>query len=373
MQEYTNKKFSKMKYFALVLLMFMVSIFTIVVYRIYDNWTSIDENIETNYETVRTSYEVKEEDEEDTNIIEDVTDTIVGISKIRETGDTIFLSDGATSMGLGTGIIISDNGYILTNSHVSGEKYSVCFVTLEDGRTYNANVVWSDTDIDLSIIKISATGLKYATLGNSDEVKLGDKVYAIGNPIGFEFQRTVTSGIISAVDRSIKIDEDDKSSYMEDLIQTDATINPGSSGGPLINTKGEVLGINTVKITSAESIGFAVPINTIKPIINKLSDNQNFETATLGIFAYDKKVLPYLDNSLKLENGIYVADVKSASAASDAGLMKKDVILKVDGKNLEKMSDLRKYVYSKNPGDNVSLHVKRGNVEIDLNVILGKK
>lgn len=356
--------------------MFMVSIFTILLYRIYESWNKENNVVESTplYETSKTSYEVEELNEEnELNIIEEVTNTVVGISKIKDVGDTIFLSDGATSIGLGTGIIISENGYILTNAHVSGEKGETCYVTLEDGRNFNSNVVWSDTDIDLAIVKISAISLKYAELGDSDSIKLGERVYAIGNPIGFEFQRTVTAGVISAIDRSIKIDEDNKSSYMEDLIQTDATINPGSSGGPLINVDGQVLGINTVKITSAESIGFAVPINIIKPIINKILENENFETASLGIFAYDKNVLPYLDKDLKLQNGIYVADVRYGSAASNAGLQKKDIILKIDNLELEKMSDLREYIYSKNPGDNVTLSVKRGSVQMDLNIALGKK
>lgn len=118
-------------------------------------------------------------------------------------------------MGLGTGIIVSENGYILTNEHVSGEKYSNCYVTLATGKSYQGNVVWSSTDLDLAIVKINAKNLQYITLGNSSDVKLGQIVYAIGNPIGFEFQRTVTSGIVSATNRTIILNEDEKSSYME--------------------------------------------------------------------------------------------------------------------------------------------------------------
>lgn len=191
-----------------------------------------------NYTAERTAQTVAEANKEDKTIsqmLEEVSKCVVGISKLKNNGNSIFLKDGTTKLGLGTGIIVSENGYILTNEHVSGAKLSNCYVTLENGKTYSANVVWSDSDLDLSIIKISAKGLQYVTLGDSDQIKVGERVYAIGNPIGFEFQRTVTSGIISAINRTIKIEEEEKSSYMEDLIQTDATINPGNSGGPLIN------------------------------------------------------------------------------------------------------------------------------------------
>lgn len=219
--------------------------------------------------------------EEETNesktiadVLEETSKAVVGISKIQEKGSSIFLQDGSTKLGLGTGIIVSENGYIVTNEHVSGSKYSNCYVTLENGKEYVANVVWADTDLDLSIIKINANNLPYVIFGDSDKIRVGEKVYAIGNPIGFEFRRTVTGGIISATDRTIKIEEDDKVSYMEDLIQTDATINPGNSGGPLIKPNGEVIGINSVKIESAEAIGFAIPINIIKPIISSYTKNR---------------------------------------------------------------------------------------------------
>lgn len=185
--------------------------------------------------TAQTVAEVKKEDKTISQMIEEVSSCVVGISKLKNNGNSIFLKDGTTKLGLGTGMIVSENGYILTNEHVSGASLSQCYVTLENGKTYTANVVWSDSDLDLSIIKINIKGLQYVTLGDSDQIKVGQRVYAIGNPIGFEFQRTVTSGIISAINRTIKIEENEKSSYMEDLIQTDATINPGNSGGPLIN------------------------------------------------------------------------------------------------------------------------------------------
>ena len=129
-------------------------------------------------------------------------------------------------MGLGTGVIVSSNGYIISNCHVTGEKLSTCYITLANGYTYEGSVVWCDSDLDLSITKINANNLPYATIGDSSALKSGESVFAIGNPIGFEFKRTVTSGIISATNRTIKIEEDGNVCYMSNLIQTDASINP---------------------------------------------------------------------------------------------------------------------------------------------------
>lgn len=264
----------------------------------------------------QTVEEVKQQDQTITQIIEQVNEAVVGISKLKNSGNTIFLEDGTSKLGLGTGMIVSESGYILTNEHVSGGKYSNCYVTLPSGKSYQGNVVWSDSTLDLAVVKINAKNLPFVVLGDSSYVKVGQSVYAIGNPIGFEFQRTVTSGIVSAVNRTILLEEEESLSYMEDLIQTDATINPGNSGGPLINAQGEVIGINSIKITSAEGIGFAIPINTVKTIIQSFVSTGKFEEAYLGVFAYDKNVIPYLDSNFNLENGIYVVQVNQTSPAA---------------------------------------------------------
>ena len=310
------------------------------------------------------------------DIVEKCKDSVVEITtESVSSGNSIF--GQYVSQGAGSGVIISKDGYIVTNQHVSGEKNSTCYVTLENGKNYKASVVWSDTDLDLSIIKINVKNLGYLHLGDSDKIKVAEQVYAIGNPIGFEFQRTVTSGIISGLNRTIKLEEDGKTSYMEDLIQTDATINPGNSGGPLINKNGEVLGINSVKITSAEGIGFAVPINIIKPIIEKLASKGGYITPTLGVFAYDKSMVPYinqeLDQNIKLDKGIYVADVIKNSPAEKAGMKRGDIILEIDQIELEKMLDLRKYIYEKEVGERVNIKYIRGNKEYQVNITLAKK
>ena len=175
------------------------------------------------------------------DILEKTMECVVGISKLKNAGSSIFSTNNETNLGLGTGVIISENGYILSNEHVTGAKYSTCYITLENSKKYDGTVVWSDSDLDLSITKIEANNLKYINLGDSKKIRIGETVYAIGNPIGFEFRRTVTSGIISSKNRTIKLEEKDNVSYMSDLIQTDATINPGNSGGPLIYPNGDVI------------------------------------------------------------------------------------------------------------------------------------
>lgn len=361
-----------------IAILILIASFVTLAYCIYIS-INTEKEFASNYNAEKTAAtEVVEKEEEDiSTIIEKVNKSVVGISQIKNKGNTIFLEDGSVSLGLGTGFIVTEDGYIVTNQHVSGEKNSTCYVTLEDGRNFNAKVLWSDEDLDLSVIKINTTKLDYLELGDSDEIKVAQTVYAIGNPIGYEFQRTVTSGIISALDRTIKVVEDDKTFYMEDLIQTDATINLGNSGGPLINKKGEVLGINSVKITTAEGIGFAIPINIIKPIVEKFKTDGEFTSATLGVFAYDKNVVPYMNSELgvnmDLESGIYVDTIVKNSPAYKANLKSGDIILSIDGVELNKMSELRRYIYSKNVGDTVNIKYVRSKKQYEVNVTLAKK
>lgn len=324
----------------------------------------------------RTSQTVQNITSQDTtieDIIEEVNHSVVGISKIKEMGSSIFTEDGIEKLGLGTGVIASSNGYIITNKHVSGDKYSSCYVTLENGNTYDANVVWADATLDLSIVKINLEGLKAVKLGDSTSVKAGQTVYAIGNPIGYEFERTVTAGIISAKSRTLKFTENNEEVLMTDLIQTDATINPGNSGGPLINTAGEVIGINSLKIDTAEGIGFAVPINVVKPIIEKYSTTGNFEETSIGISGYDKNIIPYIDKTFKLDSGVYIEEVTTNSPAANCGLIKGDIILKIDDKLIYTMNDIKEYIYTKNPGEFIKIEYRRGNNTNTVNLTLGKR
>ncbi len=374
LREYKGQKI--IKTLEIIAILILIISFIVLAYCVYISFTT-EKNYASEYTAELTSVTNKTEEKDISTLIENVNNAVVGISRIADKGTTIFLQDGASNLGLGTGFIVSNDGYIVTNQHVSGEKNSTCYVTLESGKTYKASVVWADVDLDLSIIKINVNNLDYLILGDSDKIKIAEQVYAIGNPIGFEFQRTVTSGIISGLNRTIKIEEDGKTSYMEDLIQTDATINPGNSGGPLINKNGEVLGINSVKITSAEGIGFAIPINIIKPIIEQLVSNGEYITPTLGMFAYDKDIVPYINQELtqniKLDTGIYVADVIRNSPAERSGMKRGDILLEIDGIKLEKMSELRTYIYSKKVGEKVNIKYIRGNKEYQISITLAKK
>ena len=358
----------------IVLLVFLILILSYILYqKIQVTESNLSQQNITAERTMQTIDEVKEKNKTVTEMIADINNTVVGISKVKNNGNSIFSDENINNLGLGTGLIVGENGYILTNAHVSGEKYSKCYITLADGKTYDGNVVWSNNDIDMSIVKINQKNLQVATLGSSDDIKVGETVYAIGNPIGFEFQRTVTSGIISATNRTIKFEEDEQETYMEDLIQTDATINPGNSGGPLVNADGQVIGINGVKITSAEGISFAIPINSVKSVISSFETAGKFEEASLGVFAFDKNVLGYIDENLKFNEGIYVAKVNRNSAAENAGIKERDILLSIDGNKLERMCDLRCYIYTKKPGDQVELTILRDNVEMKMNVKLTKK
>lgn len=337
---------------------------------LYSNYQATKVGVSTEYgETVEN---MSEKSKDRADILEKVINSVVGISKLKTTGNSILGVSTEEKLGLGTGIIVSSNGYILSNSHVTGEKYNSCFVTLEDKNTYTGEVVWADADLDLSIIKINAKDLTPANLGNSDKVRIGEDSFAIGNPIGYEFRRTVTSGIISAVNRTIRIEEDEKITYMSNLIQTDATINPGNSGGPLINSVGEVIGVNTVKITSAEGIGFAIPINVVKPIIEKLINKGSFEEATLGIYVFDQDIAQYLSLSNNYTQGIYVSEILVNGPSYETELKKGDIITNIDDVELKTINNLREYLYKKEPGDEVNLKVLSGKISRNIKVKLGK-
>ena len=373
-KKYTKKSIRK-KVIITSTILILLWIFGFYLYTTYQNI----EITPSNYETTKIQSTIEEqtvESEEENSktiadMLEETTRKVVGISKLKNTGSSIFSSSTENDLGLGTGIIVSTDGYILSNEHVTGSKYSKCYVTLENGNTYDGTVMWSDSNIDLSITKINAKNLEEVTLGNSQNTRIGETVYAIGNPIGYEFRRTVTSGIISAKNRTIKIEENDETSYMTDLIQTDATINPGNSGGPLITPNGEVIGINTVKITSAEGIGFAIPIDIVKPIIENFKETGNFQEAQIGIYAYDREVIPYLNKSLNFEKGIYVAQITKNGPADNTELKEGDIITKIDNIELSTMNDLRKYIYTKKPKEEVTLSITRGKIQKEIKITLG--
>ncbi len=283
------------------------------------------------------------------------TPGVVGVSVLRVDSKSLFDRNSEDKWGVGSGVIVSSNGYILTNHHVAGGKSKRIVVSLQDGRNVDGITVWGDPVLDLAVVKVNLTNLTTIPVGDANGLQVGEPAIAIGNPLGLQFQRTVTSGIISALNRTIKIDTDQGSNYMEDLIQTDASINPGNSGGPLLNLKGQVVGINTIKVTSAEAIGFAIPINVAVPIIRQLTEDGDFREPYLGVFAYDREVIPFIDGNFKLDSGIYVANVDKGGPAYKKGIKQGCIILKVDGQAVNTMMQLRTHMYSKKPGDTINI------------------
>ena len=375
-----KKAKTKTKIKKILILILFIILFALILYNLYIMYKNIDISDNLQYQSTRTSLSTDYSQTVETvtknsvtvaDMLENVTESVVGISKLTTTGGSILNNVSSEELGLGTGIVVSDDGYILSNSHVTGDKYSTCYVTINEN-TYKGSVVWSDSDLDLSITKVKGNNLKYVTFADSKNLRVGEQVYAIGNPIGYEFRQTVTSGIISALNRTIKIDESEQVSYISDLIQTDATINPGNSGGPLVNSVGEVVGINTVKITSAEGIGFAIPINVVKPVIESFKEKGSFEEAALGIYAYDSDVAEYLNLKNKTNKGVYVSQIIANGPASNSGLQEGDLISSIDSNSLNTINDLREYIYSKLPGDTVKLEVIRNEKKLEIEVTLGK-
>lgn len=289
------------------------------------------------------------------SVAKSATQSVVGIMVERVSTGKLFDRNDEGQVGMGSGAIVSSDGYILTNHHVAGGKSKRIIVSLADGRNVDGETVWSDPVLDLAVVKVNLNGLPALTLGDANLLQVGEPAVAIGNPLGLEFQRTVTSGIISALNRTIGIETDQGTNYMEDLIQTDASINPGNSGGPLLNSKGEVVGINTIKVTSAEAIGFAIPINVAVPIISRLMNTGQFTEAYMGLFAYDKSVIPYIDGNTNIDQGVYVAHIDENGPAYKAGLRLGCIIRQIDGQDINNMMQLRIILFSKSPGDTINV------------------
>ena len=216
--------------------------------------------------------------------------------------------------------------------------------------------MWSDSSLDLAIVKIDAKNLQAVELGDSDDVQIGDYAVAIGNPLGRDFERSVTQGIISGLDRTITTTDGESTNTMQGLLQTDASINSGNSGGPLINSSGEVIGINTAKASSAEGLGFAIPINTALPVIEEVKENGTYESVYLGITGMSvEDAMAQYQTDFKTEKGVAVLQIYTDSPASAAGMKEGDVITAIDGDAIENMSDLKKKLVNYRPGDKITV------------------
>ncbi|MCR4693045.1 MAG: trypsin-like peptidase domain-containing protein [Firmicutes bacterium] len=266
-------------------------------------------------------------------------------------------SDELVKQGSGSGIIISEDGYIVTNQHVIAEASEITIV-LNTGDEYTATLVGADSKSDLAVLKINATGLTAAVLGDSSQVEVGDLAVAIGNPMGQELAGTVTAGVISAVNRKMTVEN---RSY--NLLQTDAAINPGNSGGALVNQYGEVIGINSIKMseTGVEGIGFAIAISEAKPIIDDLM-NEGYVSgrSLIGVTITESK------------NGLTVYSVSEGSGAEKAGIKQGDLIVKADGQVVNTGEALNNIRDTKKPGDYITLTVIRNGELTDINVQLSE-
>lgn len=284
--------------------------------------------------------------------------SVVGITTVGVSED--MFSTQKQTKGLGSGVIVSKEGYILTNNHVvDPSKTKSVTVILSDGTKRKAKVLWSDKTLDLAVIKIDPKGLdlKPVEFGDSSQVSIGDKAIAIGNPLGINLKSTLTSGYISGKDRVITLQD---GSTMEGLFQTDAAINPGNSGGGLFNDKGQLIGINTAKAGNSDGIGFAIPSNLAKPILEQIIKNGKFESVSLGIRGIDVSRYNVLgQEKLPIDSGVYIHEILSGSPAESAGLKPKDIITKVGDTKVTSNSTLKAALLNYKIGDKVKIEVYR--------------
>lgn len=298
------------------------------------------------------------------DIAKKVGPTVVGINtKIRT--QSFFFGGYQETEGSGSGIILTADGYIVTNNHVIDGATSVS-VVLNDGKTYEAKVTGGDASTDLAVLKIDAQNLPYATLGNSSALQVGELAVAIGNPLGNELAGTVTVGYISALNRSITVDDKGFN-----LIQTDAAINPGNSGGALVNNYGEIIGINSAKMSASgvEGIGFAIPIDEAKPIIEDLK-NSGYVTGRPVIGITGRDVSEQDSEYYNVPVGIYVYEVLAYSSAERAGLRPGDVITEFNGVPVKTIEELNKEKEKLKVGDTVSIKYIRENKTVSSKITL---
>ncbi len=295
--------------------------------------------------------------------------SVVGITTTDTVEDFIF--GQREIQGVGSGIIVDDKGYILTNSHVIGDGNAKNItVMFEDGDKKPGEVLWSEKALDLAIVKVEGSNYPAADVGDSEDLNIGELAVAIGNPLGLDFERTVTSGIISGLNRTIEVDEGNK---VENLIQTNAAINSGNSGGPLLNNKGEVIGINTLKLKAAEGLGFAIPINVVKPIIDQVIKEGKYTSVYIGIGGNSVSKYKAAGIDVGVDEGIVVSEIEAGSPADKAEIKNMNIIVSLEGKELNSFETLSKELYKYKPGDKVKMEVIKEGKKVEVEVTLGEK
>ena len=302
-----------------------------------------------------------------TEISEKVGPSVVGVVN-NQTITSWWHGGTIEQQGSGSGIIISKDGYIITNSHVI-EGASSIDVVLSTGEEYDAKLIGQDVKTDLAVLKIEAKNLPAAELGKSSELKVGELAVAIGNPLGLEFQGSVTAGVISALNRTIDVE-----GRQYTLVQTDAAINPGNSGGPLVNRYGQIIGINTVKISTSdtEGMGFAIPIDVAAPIVEELI-NHGYVSGRPQIGVGIREITEDMSKYYNLPIGVYVVSVSEGSGAEKAGILIGDVIIKADGKTVTNMDELNEVRDTHKAGETLKLDIVRSGKNMTVNVTLGEE
>lgn len=278
-------------------------------------------------------------------------------------------NDQYKQISYGSGVIINKDGTIITNYHVikGGSKVTV---TLSDGKQYDAEIKGSDAQADIAVLKIKAPDLPVVEIGDSSKLQVGQTVVAIGNPLGAEFSQTVTDGIISGINRDLRNDAQNFN-----LIQTNAAINSGNSGGALVDGSGRLIGINTMKIsaTGVEGLGFAIPINGVMKIVDELIAKGHIDHAYLGFTGYVMNENIAAQIGSKEKSGIIIAQLVKNGPAENAGLQPYDIIIKAEDKKINDFEDIGKLLSKKKPGDKITLTIVRDNQEKEVQVTLGTK
>lgn len=314
--------------------------------------------------------QVSSSDDSLIEMVESASKAIVGVVNYKEAKNPLQQTpNGNAQGGTGSGVIFSkedDTAYVVTNNHVI-ENAKEIEVSLENGETVEAELIGTDALSDIAVLKISAEHVEAVLdFGDSEVLKAGEQVIAIGNPLGLEFSRTVTQGIVSGVDRSINV-QTSAGEWALDVLQTDAAINPGNSGGALLNMQGQVIGINSLKISSnqVEGLGFAIPSNDVIPLVNEIIKNGEIERPYLGVSMVELAQVPrtYLkDLPNEVTDGVVVTNVDPESAAAKAGIEVEDIITEVDGKEIKNPHDLRKVLYTDlKVGETINLQVYKEN------------
>ena len=341
----------------------IVCIFLIVIIYILVNLINkIDYNLSDYSDKTEsvTSYNTNEIDKE--SLIKNSLYSIVSISKVREKSTINFSKENKEKLGMCSGIVISEEGYVLTNRHISGGLYSKCYVNVLNGAVYEAEVVWEDEYLDLAILKTNAIKLPSLSFANIEEVSLGENIFLISNYVGCESYATVQSGIISMLDNTFILNEDDEKKYIENVMKIDLEIVEENTGGAVINENGELLGI-----VSSENKAM-IPISRIENVLNQLIKDKECYKNDLGIYGFGVETINYIKD-LNLSHGVYIEKIEEDSILNkliDEG----EIITRIDGIEVEKMCEIKEYAAGKNKGETIIFTILRDNIEKDIEIAL---